>query len=76
MSFRFPARLLRLLAALVVAGLVGASTAQAQSEHVHMMTSPPAEPAWAWSWDANVFAGVNYQLRKFTDFSKWSRRTG
>ena len=72
MSLRFPARwrLLRVLAALVVVGLVGGSTAQAQSEHVHMMTSAPAEPAWVWSWDANVFAGVNYQLRKFTDFNR------
>jgi hypothetical protein len=25
---------------------------------------------WTWSWDANVFVGGNYQLRKFRDFHK------
>jgi hypothetical protein len=36
------------------------------------MAAEPAPPsAWTWSWDANVFAGWNYQYRKFTDFQKF-----
>ena len=38
----------------------------AQAEHVH-----PADSAtWTWSWDARVFAGWNYQQRKFRDFQE------
>ena len=40
----------------------------AQSEHQH--GSVATTPAWSWSWDANVFLGWNYQLRKFTDFQR------
>jgi hypothetical protein len=41
----------------------------AQSEHHH---APAAgnEEGWNWSWDATVFFGWNYQLRKFRDFEK------
>src|SRR5439155_26295539 len=37
-------------------------------EH-HHMDAPPQ--GWAWSTDAAIFAGFNYQERKFTDFSAW-----
>lgn len=45
----------------------------AQTEHAH--GSDPAAPgsnsaAWIWSWDARVFAGWNYQRRKFRDFQQ------
>jgi hypothetical protein len=40
----------------------------AQMEHVH--APAPETPAWTWAWDANVFVGLNYQLRKFRDFQK------
>jgi hypothetical protein len=39
-----------------------------QAEHQHGPVS--ARSAWSWSWDANVFLGWNYQLRKFTDFQR------
>jgi hypothetical protein len=31
----------------------------------------PAVQAWRWHVDANVFFGLNYQRRKFRDFSAW-----
>jgi hypothetical protein len=40
----------------------------AQSAHHHDAAAMPT--SWSWSWDANVFAGWNYQLRKFRDFQK------
>jgi hypothetical protein len=43
--------------------------AAAQSEHQHH-SDPPPDAAWQWSWDANVFAGWNYQYRKFRDFQE------
>ena len=33
------------------------------------MAAPPPGPAWTWETDANVFAGYNYQQRKFADFA-------
>ena len=41
----------------------------AQTDHAHH-DQAPATAGWAWSWDANVFAVWNYQLRKFTDFQE------
>ncbi len=33
---------------------------------------PPQTPGgWTFSWDASVFAGWNYQNRKFTDFQRF-----
>ena len=32
---------------------------------------PAAAQDWNWSADANVFAGYNYQQRRFADFSAW-----
>ena len=49
------------------------------------MTSAPSlrgrEAAWTWIWEANVFAGWNYQYRKFRDFQElesqnWLRGAG
>ena len=60
--------------------LLNGGRAAAQSEHQH--APPPADDeAWTWSWDASVFAGWNYQLRKFRDFQKiesqnWFMSTG
>jgi hypothetical protein len=43
-----------------------------QSGDVHTMPMRAAnENGWTWDWDANVFAGWNYQYRKFTDFQKF-----
>ncbi len=33
------------------------------------MPAPPAEQAWTWATDANVFVGYNYQQRLFADFA-------
>lgn len=57
------------LAACAGVFLFGAAGAAAQSQPVHA-GAPAEEPAWRWSWDANVFAGWNYQRRKFRDFQK------
>jgi hypothetical protein len=38
----------------------------AQAEHVHSTDSA----TWTWLWDARVFAGWNYQQRKFRDFQE------
>ena len=40
----------------------------AQADHAH--PAAPAPAGWEWSWDANVFAGWNYQYRKFRDFQE------
>jgi hypothetical protein len=54
----------------VLAGLVAlvlcAAPARAQDQtHQH-----PMSEAWQWGVDGNVFAGYNYQHRKFTDFDE------
>jgi hypothetical protein len=52
-----------------VLGLSAGPGLGAQADHMHAM--PVAdEAAWTWSWDANAFAGLNYQRRKFTDFEE------
>ena len=41
------------------------------------LTSQPQPPTddpqvrWSWTWDANLFLGLNYQRRKFCDFDAW-----
>jgi hypothetical protein len=45
---------------------------QEQDQHPpehHHMPDPPAEQAWTWATDANVFVGYNYQQRRFADFA-------
>jgi hypothetical protein len=63
----YPQRLGWLLCAAV---LIAPAAASAQDAHAgHVMAAEP-ESAWTWSWDANVFAGWNYQRRLFTDFQR------
>ena len=45
--------------------LAGVTPARAQDPHQH-----PSSDAWQWGVEGNVFAGYNYQLRKFTDFDE------
>ena len=40
------------------------------ADHQHPAAADPAR-AWTWTTDANVFAGFNYQLRRFTDIAAW-----
>jgi hypothetical protein len=47
-----------------------ASVARAQNHADHQMP-PASSPAWQWTWDGTVFAGFNYQRRRFTDFDAW-----
>ncbi|HYE88015.1 MAG TPA: hypothetical protein VEA16_16745 [Vicinamibacterales bacterium] len=52
-------------ARVLVLAIIAATPAWAQ-EHQHTTAAAP----WQWSIDANVFAGYNYQRRKFTDFDE------
>lgn len=58
----------RRAAVLLAMVLGGVSDVLAQADHVH--AAPPADASWTLSWDANVFAGWNYQRRKFRDFQE------
>jgi hypothetical protein len=58
--------------------LMASSAAAQDATHVHQ---PPAAAAWAWRLDGHVFAGFNYQYRKFRDFNavesqNWLMLTG
>lgn len=44
------------------------STGSGQNDDQHHTTTAAA---WTWTTDANVFAGYNYQQRKFADFAAW-----
>src|SRR5688572_18692434 len=55
---------MRFQSALLVWCVAAGSTAFAQD-------APAAPPVWQWNVDANVFAGFNYQHRRFWDFSTW-----
>ena len=59
----------RLAISFFAVALCAAPDVSAQTDHVH--AAQPATPAWTLSWDANVFAGWNYQWRKFTDFQEF-----
>jgi len=48
-----------------------AVTADAQDHTGHQVPPPATTPSWQWSWDGTVFAGFNYQRRRFTDFDAW-----
>lgn len=62
---------LRVPAALCVWLVAAAATAQdPPPEHQHSAPSA-SERAWTWTIDANLFAGYNYQQRKFADFAAW-----
>src|SRR5688500_16841908 len=47
---------------------VSGSSAQDHAQHA---APGDATRSWQWSWDGNVFAGFNYQRRRFTDFDAW-----
>jgi hypothetical protein len=53
----------------LTAWLLTAGVVLAQSAHHNDVNT--VQPQWSWSWDGNVFAGWNYQLRKFTDFQRF-----
>jgi hypothetical protein len=60
----------RSLCLAVTLSLVMALAASAQDDppqHQHEADSR----AWTWATDANLFAGYNYQERRFADFSAW-----
>jgi hypothetical protein len=61
-------RLTTLFLSLLLAGPLAPARAWAQSGHAHDQPADP--PGWTWTWDANVFAGWNYQRRKFRDFER------
>jgi hypothetical protein len=44
-----------------------ASAQDTSPEHHHAAVGP--SPSWSWTADANLFAGQNYQQRRFTDFA-------
>ena len=62
-----PARIATTLAVIAMT-IAAAPRAFAQADHVHAPAA--ATPSWTFSWDANVFAGWNYQWRKFRDFQE------
>ena len=43
----------------------------AQDHDHHQRIRPPPTPGWAWTADANVIFGYNYQQRRFADFWAW-----
>jgi hypothetical protein len=51
-------------------GIGAAAPLRAQADHQHHAPESATEQQWIWSWDANVFAGWNYQYRKFRDFQE------
>src|SRR5262245_25093775 len=64
-----PGRIATLFALLATSPVVHAQDAQPSPpphDHTTMNTG-----AWEWVRDANVFFGLNYQRRKFTDFTAW-----
>jgi hypothetical protein len=48
----------------------GAAAQDSSAAHDHGTTVPP-DRVWSWTADANIFAGYNYQQRRFADFSAW-----
>jgi hypothetical protein len=53
---------------LLIVALVG-SMVDGIAAQAPQTDAPAVAPTiWTWSWDANVFVGGNYQLRKFRDF--------
>jgi len=73
---RFSARVnaARLIAGLGLAGIWipgVAALAQEPQMQEHHHAAEASAPAWTWTPDANVFAGYNFQDRRFTNFSAW-----
>ena len=63
----------RLTHALLIASALScfAATTAAQIAAPVAGAAPAAPSAWQWSGEASVFAGYNYQQRKFFDFDAW-----
>jgi hypothetical protein len=60
-----------LLASIFLRGTADAQQPEPpQPAHVHPVAVERPQKTWAWSWDASVFFGWNYQWRKFTDFQR------
>jgi hypothetical protein len=59
------------LCAASVALSTGAAAQDAPTPHDAHEQTPAGAPRWVWTPDANVFFGLNYQNRKFTDFTAW-----
>lgn len=60
-----------LLLSLVVRAQAQESSPPAdEHQHIHE-TAPDVSPSWTWSGDGSVFAGYNYQQRRFADFASW-----
>jgi hypothetical protein len=58
--------MMRQVAAIAMAMMIGAASAHAQDQpHQH-----PTSEAWQWGVEGNLFAGYNYQRRRFTDFDE------
>ena len=58
----------RVFAVLILAVAISAVPARAQDPpHQH---PTPSSDAWQWGVETNLFAGYNYQYRKFTDFDE------
>ena len=53
----------RLIAVCIILVIVAAPARAQDPMHQH-----PASDAWQWGVEGNVFAGYNYQYRRFTDF--------
>jgi hypothetical protein len=60
---------MRLLILVICFTLAPAVSVFAQTDHHDDAAAESSSPNWEWSWDANAFAGWNYQRRKFRDFS-------
>ncbi len=60
---------MRLVAALIMAMMITAASARAQ-DPPHQHTTATASDTWQWRVEGTVFAGYNYQHRKFTDFDE------
>src|SRR5580704_10649935 len=56
-------------AILLLQATAGAQDTPSEQPPEHDHASGPRE--WSWTSDANVFAGYNYQRRKFTDVWAW-----
>ena len=55
---------------LVVCLMSSRVAAQDTADHQHSIPATAAR-TWTWTTDANVFAGFNYQRRRYIDFAAW-----
>ena len=62
--------MIRMMARGIMLVMLMVHEAEAQDHAGHEMPAAAA-PSWQWTWDSTVFAGFNYQRRRFTDFDAW-----